>query len=68
MHSTLKLEAQSSGSKPGNAVQGRHPSQYAWDTRSPDPVRLRAILRVQQRASSPGAGGEPGALTAHARF
>jgi len=52
-------------------VQGRHPSQYAWrPRRPPDTVPdLGRFAGVHATGVKPaGAGGEPGALTAHARF
>ena len=52
-------------------VQGRHPSQYAWrPRRPPDTVPdLGRFPGVRAPGVMPaGAGGEPGALTAHARF
>ena len=52
-------------------VQGRHPSQYAWrPRRPPDTVPdLGRFAGVHATGVKPaGAGGEPGALTVHARF
>jgi hypothetical protein len=72
MHSTVEARTPSSGSKPGNAGAGK----------ASEPVRVATGMLTGHRAGlwaiSPGvhapglepagAGGEPGALTAHARF
>ena len=52
-------------------VQGRHPSQYAWRPGGPPDTEpdFGRICGVHATGIEPaGAGGEPGALTAHARF
>ncbi len=52
-------------------VQGRHPSQYAWRPGGPPDTEpgFGRICGVHATGIEPaGAGGEPGARAAHARF
>ena len=68
----MKLETQSSGSKPGNAGAGKAsgPVRVATGTPSGHGAGLRATFRLPRNWDSfpAGAGGEPGARAAHARF
>lgn len=67
----LKLEDQSSGSKPGNAGAGKAPKPVRVSIGTLSGLRAghRVISGEHATGVEPaGAGGEPDALTAHVRF